>query len=172
MRSARSDNRPDGPQARKDQEKESPHEIKSKSHFGDGRLRVDCTLRSANPAAAQQTVCKGNFTLPYEVRWQGNTLPAGDYTFSMRSFASPKLIQIQGPNGGIFVMPVGTSQVRAEDRSRITIELRGGSRFVRDLYLAEIGIHLRYSVPKAPKEELLAQAPEASEQVFVATSKK
>ena len=43
-----------------------------------------------SPAAAQSgAACTGSFTLPDEVRWQGRVMPAGDYTFVLKSAALP-----------------------------------------------------------------------------------
>src|SRR5260221_4074523 len=51
---------------------------------------------SAIPASAQDA-CQGSFTLTHEVHWQNATLPAGDYTFQMKSVASPSRILLKGP---------------------------------------------------------------------------
>ena len=57
---------------------------------------------SASPAVAQPAF-KGNFTLTHEVRWQNFTLPAGDYTFEIKSISVPSLIALKGPNGSSFI---------------------------------------------------------------------
>ena len=125
---------------------------------------------SARPAAAQSV--QGSFTLPNEVRWQSARLPAGDYTFAMSSTAMPNQMIVTGPNGPAFVVTVASSKSDAGQQSFLIIERRGVSHFVRELYLAEIGLHLRYSVPNVPKEEVLAQGPASTEQVLVALAKK
>lgn len=122
---------------------------------------------SAIPAAAQD-VFRGSFTLPTEVRWQGATLPAGDYTFSMNSVATPARITLRGPNGGAFVSAIVADKDKISDRSALIIEHRGTMRVVRELYMAQIGLRLQYSVPKIPKEKLLAQGPATTEEVLVA----
>ena len=125
----------------------------------------------ANTAAAQARY-KGKFTLPNEVRWQGQVMPAGDYTFSLDSIARPATLRLQGPTGGIFIPTVSISDKFAGEKSSLRIVRRGGIRFVEELYLAGLNVHLRYSVPKAPKEELLAQGPAAEEYVLIASAKK
>jgi len=122
---------------------------------------------SAIPAAAQD-LCAGSFTLTQEVRWQGATLPAGDYTFSMPSLASPSRIKLHGPNGSAFVAAIVADNGKIGDRSTMTIEHRGGKSVVRELYLAPIGARLKYSVPKLPKDQELAQGPATTEQILVA----
>ena len=125
---------------------------------------------SASQAAAQSV--QGSFTLPNGVRWQSARLPAGDYTFSMKSMATPNQIIVRGPSGPAFVMTVASSKSDAGQQSFLIIERRGVGSFVRELYLAEIGLHLRYSVPNAPKEEVLAQGPAFTEQILVAMARK
>jgi hypothetical protein len=129
-------------------------------------LIVACV--SAIPAAAQDAV-KGSFTLPNDVRWQNASLPAGDYTFSLKSTATPAQIVLHGDNGPAMVMTSVISDRRDGRQSFLIVEHRGGSRFVRELYLAEVGLHLRYNVPSIPKHEReLAQGPVTTEQVLVA----
>jgi hypothetical protein len=126
---------------------------------------------SAVPAAAQSPAYKGSFTLPNEVRWQGKTLPAGDYTFSMKSAATPAMVELQGPNGGAFIVALTVDKAAAGDHSFMTLERRSGSSIVRDLYLAEIGVRIHYPVPKPDKDQQLAQGPVATEQVLIASAK-
>jgi hypothetical protein len=126
---------------------------------------------SASQAAAQGA-CAGSFTLSQEVRWQGATLPAGDYTFSMKSAATPSLITLHGPNGGAFVFANVTDSDNSSERSVMTIEHRGGISVVRELYLAPIGLRLKYSVPQRQKDQKLAQGPATTEQILVAMATK
>ena len=134
-------------------------------------LGIATICANASPATAQATAFKGSFTLPNEVRWQGATLPAGDYTFSLKSASGPDLIQLQGPKGGSFVISLTASKDDVSDRSVMTIEHRAGMSIVRELYLAQIGLRLHYYVPKPAKDEQLAQGPVTTEQVLVAAAK-
>ena len=134
-------------------------------------LGIATICANASPATAQVTAFKGSFTLPNEVRWQGATLPAGDYTFSLKSASGPDLIQLQGPKGGSFVISLTASKDDVSDRSVMTIEHRAGMSIVRELYLAQLGLRLHYYVPKPAKDEQLAQGPVTTEQVLVAAAK-
>ena len=134
-------------------------------------LGIATICANASPATAQVTAFKGSFTLPNEVRWQGATLPAGDYTFSLKSASGPDLIQLQGPKGGSFVVSLTASKDDVSDRSVMTIEHRAGMSIVRELYLAQLGLRLHYYVPKPAKDEQLAQGPVTTEQVLVAAAK-
>jgi hypothetical protein len=126
---------------------------------------------TAIPASAQGA-CAGSFTLPQEVSWQGAKLPAGDYTFSMASVAAPSRIKLHGPNGFAFVAAIVADSDNVSDRSVMTIERRGGMSVVRDLYLAPIGLRLKYSVPERQKDQELAQGPATTEQILVAMATK
>jgi hypothetical protein len=51
----------------------------------------------------------------------------------------------------------------------LTIEHRGGTSFVRSMYLAELGVELTYSAPKTPKQDVeLAKGPVSTERVLIA----
>jgi hypothetical protein len=125
---------------------------------------------SATPAAAQG-VYKCSFTLSHEVRWQRVTLPAGDYTFEMKSIEAPSLITLKGPHGYQFI-PALVANEKTSEQSMLVIETRGSISAVTELRLAGIGRSLRYSVPKAPKDVELAQGPVTQEQVLVAMKTK
>jgi hypothetical protein len=125
---------------------------------------------SATPATAQR-VYKGSFTLPHEVRWQNATLPAGDYTFEMKSLETSSLIRLNGPKGSQFI-PALVADEKASEQSMLVIETRGSISAVTELRLSGIGRTLRYAVPKAPKDVELAQGPVTREQVLVAMKAK
>ena len=125
---------------------------------------------SATPAAAQQAF-KGSFTLTHEVRWQKATLPAGDYTFEIKSVSVPSLITLKGPNGSSFI-PALVANDRVGEQSMLVIETHGSISAVTELRLSSIGRTLRYAAPKAPKDVELAQGPVTREQVLVAMKAK
>ena len=123
-------------------------------------------------AASAQSVFKGKFTLPEDVQWGNASLPAGDYTFSLKSASVPAQIILQGPNGGAFIMTGSIDKRDEGESSNLTIERRGGSHFVSTMYLADLGLELRYRVPSIPKNERqLAQGPASIEKVLIATGK-
>lgn len=119
---------------------------------------------SAVPASAQAAF-QGSFTLNKEVRWQNATLPAGDYSFTMNSASLPAIVTLNGPNGYQIVTALVVDR-RESDESSLIVEHRGKDSFVRELYLAEIGVRIGYHVPKAPKDKELAQV--STERVLVA----
>jgi hypothetical protein len=125
---------------------------------------------SATPAAAQQAF-KGSFTLTHEVRWQNFTLPAGDYTFEMKSTSGPSLVTLKGPNGSSFIPALVANEMVIE-QNMLVIETHGSISAVTELRLSSIGRSLRYAAPKAPKDVELAQGPVTREQVLVAMKAK
>jgi len=133
-------------------------------------LVLTAVCASATPATAQG-VYKGSFTLPHEVRWQNATLPAGDYTFEMKSLEASSLIRINGPKGSQFI-PALVADEKVTEQSMLVIETRGSISAVTELRLSGIGRTLRYAVPKAPKDVELAQGPVTREQVLVAMKAK
>jgi hypothetical protein len=133
-------------------------------------LALAAVCASATPATAQG-VYKGSFTLPHEVRWQNVKLPAGDYTFEIKSLSAPSLITLNGPNGYQFI-PALVANEKDSEQSMLVIETRGGISAVTELRLSAIGRTLRYAMPKAPKDVELAQGPVTREQVLVAMKAK
>jgi hypothetical protein len=124
-----------------------------------------------NPASAQNAL-KGSFTLSHEIRWQSAVLPAGDYTFAMESTAMPCKMIVRGPKGAIFELSSSTDKRTVEGPSVLILERRNGDFYVRELYVADRGLHVFYNVPKSPKnEKLLAQGPTATERVLIASAK-
>src|SRR6266851_4599336 len=117
---------------------------------------------SAAPAAAQADA-EGKFTLPYEVKWNDAVLPAGDYTFTLASADQPARLIIRGPKGTMFIEAVATDQRNRNQHSALTVEQHGGTRFVRELYLAFLDRAILYRVPKISKEEQ-ARGPLSTEQ--------
>jgi len=126
----------------------------------------------ASPApAAAQDAYKGRFTLDNDVRWAQVMLPAGEYTFALKSVGLPAQIILHGPNGFAIVLTSSTDTKNSDAPSSITVDRVGGMRVVRDLHLAELDIDLRYSAPKLPHNEI-AQGPRTTEQVLVAMTTK
>lgn len=126
-------------------------------------------VASALPTSARE-VAKGHFTLPFEVRWQGATLPAGDYTFSFESLAAQSPMVLSGPNGRIFQLGHINTSEPSDRKSVLILERHKGVYVVREADLASLGIDIRYDVPKQlreSKDKELAQVP-TNDRVLVA----
>ncbi len=135
-----------------------------------GLLAASAGVSSA--AAQSGAACTGSFTLPDEVRWQGKVMPAGDYTFALKSAALPARIELRGRNGIVVLMTSGLSIRDKNQQSFLIIERRSGTSYVQELYLAPLGVHFHYRVPKMPKEELLAKGPARTERIQVSSTGK
>src|ERR1700682_824995 len=104
---------------------------------------------SATPASAQNAF-KGAFTLPSDVRWQGTNLPAGHYTFSLKSVSLPAQLVVTGANGSVFIVTSATDDRANGEQSFLTVERHGATSFIREMYLAGIAMDLHYGVPRTP----------------------
>ncbi len=131
-------------------------------------LALAAVCASATPVFAQNAI-QGSFTLSHEVQWQKATLPAGAYTFEMKSLAAPSLITIHGPNGTRFISALVADE-KTSERSMLLVQQRGGRSVVSELYLAEVGRCLRYAVPKSREDAKIAQAPASAEEILVAVN--
>src|SRR5262245_13350210 len=77
---------------------------------------------------------RGTFVLPFEVQWNGATLPAGKYHFTLSSGElSGALIIRDERQHARFAMTMGLGQ--APDRSALTIVRRKGKWYVASLAL-------------------------------------
>jgi hypothetical protein len=138
--------------------------------FAVAALGLIAVCASASPASAQD-VFKGSFTLPANVRWGQANLPAGDYTFTLKSLALPASITVTGPNGSQFVVTSSTDQKSIGSPSRLTIERRNGERYVSEIYLDSLHMQLNYHQRSVPKGKELAMGPVSTEQVLIASAK-
>jgi hypothetical protein len=125
---------------------------------------------AASPASAQDAF-KGSFTLPNEVRWGNADLPAGHYTFTLKSAGLPAQIIVTGPKGAAFVMTSATNRKDMQKSSCLTIEHRGGQPFIKDMYLADLQLQLNYPGPSLSKNVELAKGPVSTEQILIAQAK-
>jgi hypothetical protein len=113
---------------------------------------------------------KGQFTLTSDVVWNGTELPAGNYEFTLDSTAMPAKILLHGPNGSMFVLTSAVSGKAQGESSNMTVERRNGTRYISSLYLADLGIDLRYRAPKL-NEKVIAQGPVTVEHIAIAYGK-
>ncbi|MBV9888856.1 MAG: hypothetical protein JO119_20120 [Acidobacteria bacterium] len=123
-------------------------------------------------ASEAQAIYKGSFTLEREVRWQNATMPAGDYTFTVESNTHSKPILVNGPAGTMFQLPLVTAETKIGDQSKLILEWRGDNLCVREMDLAQVGLNIRYHMPKATEsDKLLAKAQTGTQEVLIAMAK-
>ena len=114
---------------------------------------------------------KGQFTLTSDVVWNGTELPAGNYDFTLNSIDMPAKILLHGPKGYMWVLTSATSGKDRGETSSLTVERRNGERYISSLYLADLGIDLRYRAPKL-NEKVIAQGPATVEHITIAMNGK
>jgi hypothetical protein len=128
-------------------------------------LTVASAFIFAGIASAQAPAYRGQFTLPFDAQWGGATLPAGDYSFTLKSTAYPAIVTIeQGQRNVALVMAQGSSDSNASKGSELIVTRSGGRARIRALHLAELGTELYYGAPKAEGREM-ANAPELIQRV-------
>ena len=107
----------------------------------------------AGVASAQEY--RGAFTLPFAAKWGGATLPAGDYTFDVDSHNGASIVRIErGTRNVGVVMAQSKDQSYRSDGSELIVTRGGGRARIRALHLADAGMDLRFSAPKAEALEL------------------
>ena len=125
----------------------------------------------ASASAQPSAKCKGSFRLTDEVTWAGNSLPSGEYTYELKAASTwPAQFELRGPNGVVILLSGSITRQQDSEQSFLALERRNGSDYVRQMYLAPLGVHFYFSVPKPAKEELLAE--NSSRQIPVSTTGK
>lgn len=102
-------------------------------------------------------VCRGEFTLPYQVHWGKTVLQPGDYTITIHSFGMPNIASISKTDGSGGILVV--ARVHGEPRRGVNALLvsdKDGQLTVHSLSLANLKMALIYdpslareSVPEA-----------------------
>jgi hypothetical protein len=134
-------------------------------------LGLIAVCASAGTASAQD-VYKGKFTLPADARWDNATLPAGEYTFTLKSVALPTRIVVTGPNGSQFVITSSTNERFIDAPSNLKLERRNGEYIVSEVYLADLHMQLNYHQKGSQtKGQELAMGPLTIETVTIASAK-
>jgi len=93
---------------------------------------------NAKPASAQ--IFKGEFTLPFTVRWNLATLPAGDYSFTLDKTTADSKVTVYRGRRGVAMIPTKAFNYNTSGSSKMILE----DGAVRELRLAELGLALAY----------------------------
>lgn len=123
---------------------------------------------TANLANAQE-VYRGRFTLPVEARWGQIVLPPGEYSFTLDHGTVSGIVSVREETGRAvgYVRSEGISDLQTFDRSELVLVRSGENYTIRALRLADLGITIEYSVPKAERQ-LIVQGPQLLERIPVA----
>jgi hypothetical protein len=105
--------------------------------------------------------------LPFEAQWGNAVLPAGDYSFTVDRATNTAIVSIRGEAGPVgWILNQGNHDQQTLDRSELVVVRSGEKYTIRALRLAELGLTLEYSVPKA-KRQLIVQAPQLLQRIPV-----
>ena len=101
-----------------------------------------------------QDVYKGKFTLPFEARWGPAVLPAGDYTFTIPSLASPYVIYVRGEEkSAIVIAATADSRVVTSDHTQLNFANIGDEHLIRTFEVPQLGLVFVYGVPAAKRNQ-------------------
>jgi hypothetical protein len=99
-------------------------------------------------------VCRGEFTLPYQVHWGKSLLQPGDYIITVKSTGTPNIALISKSDGSGGIMVV--ARVHGEPRSGVNALLvkdKDGELTVHSLSLANLKMALIYD-PSLARESV------------------
>lgn len=121
-------------------------------------------------AANAQPSFTGSFTLPYEVHWGTNVLPAGEYTIVVDSLRAPALIR--SANGKAHMYTAAPIPVDCDKKTTsLFVTVRGNQRMIHSMSLPASGVSLIFARPSSAEPQMLAEA-NAEESLPVATTRK
>jgi len=108
-------------------------------------------------AAANAQTIAAKFTLPFEVHWGKNLLPAGEYSITFDSSADVALLR--SANGKtIGFTPIPMKAYSHTGNTALFVMVRGNERMVRSLNLPALGVSLIYRPSTSAEREMLANA--------------
>jgi hypothetical protein len=108
-------------------------------------------------AGANAQTVAARFTLPFEVHWGKNVLPAGEYSISMDSVSNVAIVRSR--NGKtVFNTPIPIRANSDKGPTALVVMVRGNERSVRSLNLPARGVSLIYQPATSAEREMLAKA--------------
>ena len=131
-----------------------------------GRLILAAVFAGLSAGAAQaQSYYSGRFTLPFEVRWGGTTLPAGEYSLGMSSIKGP--LDVMDARGRVRIQVYGTADAPMNTQpTSLLITRDGAERTVRSFNCPAWGRKFVYKPFTRAERDLLART-ELTETVAV-----
>ncbi|HLJ22956.1 MAG TPA: hypothetical protein VKT71_02535 [Candidatus Acidoferrales bacterium] len=118
-----------------------------------GLLFATCVFAAT---ASAQPSFEGKFTLPYAVRWNHVTLPAGEYFIELDAKGLPAVLRSKatGKSVNTIVPIVDDSE---EGAARLMVTIRGDERVVRSVNLPQIGKSLVFEPLTKSERETFAK---------------
>jgi hypothetical protein len=104
----------------------------------------------AKAQSIDSTQFVGKFTLPFEARWGGMILPAGNYNLKFGyTMGGLRVVEVAGEDAGIlhgWVFAKGRVNTKGEGSFLVCV-LNGNTGYVRSLQLAEFGESINFARP-------------------------
>ena len=137
--------------------------MKTLRNFAYAVLLAATIFNYAPNLASAEEPSHGHFKLAHEVRWENAVVPAGEYTFSYDPDSlSPVLTitKMDGPRASFMLMVSAKDESSARGTNTLVLESTPAGSYVRTLRLAESGVTLHFSVPRATAKQVArAQLP-------------
>ena len=140
--------------------------LKLFTKLGAAVLALGALATSGNAQNAYQ----GKFTLPFETRWGGVTLPAGDYTFAMPSTSYPYRLYIKGQAGNAIITATVADQKVVSSHAQLNLVDIADVQNVETFEAPELGLTFSYATPKQKhmgrkeaRQKMAPQTPPASQ---------
>ncbi|HUL75912.1 MAG TPA: hypothetical protein VL691_01505 [Vicinamibacteria bacterium] len=125
------------------------------------RFALAVALAGLSAGAAQaQSFYSGRLTLPFEVRWGGATLPAGEYSLSMNSIKGP--LNVIDADGRVRVLVYGIPDPPLKTQpTSLLITRDGRDRTVRSFNCPAWGRKFVYKPFTRAERDMLASGEQA-----------
>ncbi len=108
--------------------------------------------------ANAQPIMKGIFTLPYDVRWGGTLVPAGQYKIVIDSAHRPAIVSTLAGHGQAYVMPQFVNQASRSAATALIVTQGETERTVRALNWREGNRSFVYKPFTKAERKSLAQS--------------
>jgi hypothetical protein len=108
--------------------------------------------------ANAQPLLKGTFTLPYDVRWGGTLVPAGQYQIVIDSARRPALVSTLSGTGLVFATPQVVNDASRGEKTALIVTMGETERTVRALNWREGNRSFVYKPFTKAERQSLAQA--------------
>jgi len=116
---------------------------------------------SLAPSLAAAQDATGKFTLTHDVQWQNASIPAGEYHFSIEDRGPGQMLYLQkisGEGAGYMVLSTETDPISESSQSCLRLVSKFGKKYVSAMELPQLGITLRFVVPKGDEKQAVGHA--------------
>ena len=131
------------------------------------RIMVRCLILTSlavcfSAAMLSAVERQATFSLPFETRWEGIVLPAGDYSLLFDTVGNESMVLRQGKRNIAFLWALNRETPRTQAKSQILIVGSGKTAHVHILYIADLGTAFHFKVPPSYEvyTRLIARADE------------